>query len=106
MTYAFTVDVPAPMDQYDTVHAEITRRAGSHVDGMIVHFARSTALGFQVLEIWESKEQCDRFNNEVVGPVIAELAAGQPMATTEPVMLEFEPHGLLLGTPAAAGPMA
>jgi hypothetical protein len=98
MTYAFTVDVAAPMEQYDVLHAEIGRRSGDRVDGMLVHFARATDTGFQVTEVWESREQCERFNNEVMGPIVAEMAAGQPMPATEPVMTEFEARGLLLGS--------
>ena len=106
MTCAFTVDVPAPIAQYDTAHAEIVRRTAGPIDGMILHFGRATATGFQVVEVWESQGQCDRFNNEVVGPVIAEMAAGQP-AGGEPVMEEFQPHGLLVaGAAAAPRPMA
>ncbi|MEU2350033.1 hypothetical protein [Modestobacter sp. NPDC049651] len=100
--YAFTVDVHAPIEQYDMVHAEVARRSAGAVPGLLVHFGRSTATGFQVLEIWETKEQCDRFSNEIVGPVIAEMAAGQPMATQDPVMTEFDPHGLMLAARANA----
>jgi hypothetical protein len=95
MTYAYLIDVPMPIEQYDTVHQEVLRRGGDRVEGLLVHFGRATAEGFQVVELWESKEQCDRFNNEVVGPVIAEMAAGQP-PMAEPMVQEFQPHGLIV----------
>lgn len=99
MTYAYTVDVPAPIEMYDVVHAEVDRRGGGHADGLIVHLARATAAGFQVLEVWESKEQCDRFGAEVVGPAMAQLGAG---GVPEPPREEFEPRGLMVPGARAA----
>src|SRR4051812_10882551 len=101
MTYAFVLDVPMSAEQYEIVHREVVRRAGDRVDGMLLHLARATATGFQVTEVWKSKPQCDRFNNEVVGPVIAEMTAGEAPAG-EPVVQEFQPRGLIIaGTDVA-----
>jgi hypothetical protein len=102
MTYAYIVDVPAPIEVYDAVHAAIDRRSGGRADGMVVHLARATATGFQVLEIWESKDQSDRFDAEVVGPAMAEVGAGDG---PEPVRDEFEPHVLIApGVRSATAP--
>ena len=100
MAYGFVMDVPAPIEFYDAMHAEIGRRtaAAGGVDGMLVHVGRETPNGFQITEIWETKELCDRFNAEIVGPALAELPAGQAPAQ-EPVREEFEPRGLIV--PAA-----
>ena len=98
MTYGFVMDVPAPIEVYDALHAELGRRAAStRVEGLLVHVSRPTPGGLQITEIWESKEQCDRYTAELVGPVLAELAGGRPMP--DPVLDEFEPRGLVL--PAA-----
>ena len=107
MTYAVVVDVPAPIQHFDTAHAEVVRRAGGRVDGLLVHLARPTPTGFQLLEVWETKEQSDRFNADVVGPVLAGMPPGSRPAG-EPVATEFEPHGLLVtGTPLrGAAPQA
>jgi hypothetical protein len=95
MTYGFVMDVPAPIEFYDALHAELARRTGSaRVEGLLVHVSRPTPGGFQITEIWESKEQCDRYTAEVVGPVLAELSGGRPMP--DPVLDEFEPRGLVL----------
>lgn len=95
MTYAFVMDVEMPVEAYDAVHREVVRRTGSSVDGLLVHIGRATARGFQVTEVWESREQAERYNTEIVGPVIAELA-GDRMPQQEPVTEEFEPRGLVL----------
>lgn len=98
MAYGYVMDVPAPIEFYDAMHAEIERRSAGVADGMLLHVGRATDGGFQVIEIWESKEQCDRFNADVVGPALAELTGGLPPG--EPTVEEFEPRGLVI--PAAA----
>ena len=95
MTYGFVMDVPAPIEFYDALHAELGRRTSStRVEGLLVHVSRPMPGGFQVTEIWESKELCDRYTAELVGPVLAELSGGRPMP--DPVLDEFEPRGLVL----------
>jgi len=91
MTYAFTVRVPMPIEAYDASHAEILRAVGDEpVDGMILHMARAVADGFEILEIWQSREQADRFNREVVGPALERI--GVPTDGPEPQVEEFEPR--------------
>ena len=99
MTYGFVMDVPAPIEFYDAVHAEIGRRTPDGVDGLLLHVCRQTPGGFQIIEVWESKALSDRANAEIVGPAMAQLAGGRPPAQ-EPTTEEFEPRGLVV--PAAA----
>ncbi|HEY0126380.1 MAG TPA: hypothetical protein VGB58_04515 [Blastococcus sp.] len=99
MTYGFVMDVPAPVEFYDALHAELGRRgASADVQGLLFHLGRQTPGGFQVIEVWESKELCDRYTAELVNPAIAELSGGQP-PPMQPAVEEFEPRGLVL--PAA-----
>jgi hypothetical protein len=63
---------------YDRMHAEIHRRVGATVDGLLVHVGRATTDGFQTLEVWESKEHYDRANTDIVFPLMRELAGDQP----------------------------
>jgi hypothetical protein len=48
--YGVITTVSAPVEMYDTVHAEILRRVG-FIDGLLVHIGRATTDGFQVLEV-------------------------------------------------------
>jgi hypothetical protein len=98
MAYGLVMDVPAPIEFYDALHAEIGRRTTGGVDGMLLHVGRETRGGFQVTEVWESKELYDRFSAEILGPALAHLSGGQspPVA---PAMEEFDPRGLIV--PAA-----
>jgi hypothetical protein len=98
MTYGVVMDVPAPIEFYDALHAEIRRRSTGGVDGLLVHVGRETRAGFQIIEVWDSKELCDRFIAEVVGPALAHLSGGQG-PPQQPTTEEFEPRGLIV--PAA-----
>jgi hypothetical protein len=97
MTYGSVVTVPAPIEAYLASHAEVEKVIGdTPPDGMIVHVARPVDGGFEVFEIWGSKAQADKFNEEVVWPAIAR--SGQDMSGPPPVVVEFEPGGLMVGT--------
>jgi hypothetical protein len=98
MTYGFVMDVPAPIEFYDAMHAEIVRRTPNGVDGLLLHVCRQTPGGFQITEVWESKELSDRANAEIVRPVLEQLSGGQP-PPQQPTTEEFEPRGLVV--PAA-----
>jgi hypothetical protein len=98
MAYGYVLDVPAPIEFYDALHAEIARRTTSGVDGMLLHIGRVTRGGYQVIEVWQSKEVFDRFNAEVIAPALTQLSGGQP-PPHEPTFEEFEPRGLIV--PAA-----
>ena len=99
MTYGVVIDVPAPVEMYDALHAELMRRVTGPLEGFLCHIGRPTATGFQIIELWESKEQSDRYNAELVVPAMRDLF-GDQMPLQEPAVEEFEPCGLLL--PGAA----
>ncbi len=96
MTYAYLIDVPAPVEMYDALHAEILRRSGATVDGLLVHVGRPTATGFQVLEVWQSRAHFDRYNDQLVLPTVADLTAGQPGPAPQQAIEEFLVRGLVL----------
>ena len=95
MTIGIVTDVAAPIAFYDAVHAEVLRRAGSALDGLLVHLARPTTGGFQVVEVWRSREDLERYDRELVGPIMADLSAGQSAVGT-PARTEFEVRGLVV----------
>jgi hypothetical protein len=94
MAYGTVVKVPAPIEAYLASHAEVEKTIGDVVPvGLIFHAARPTDSGFEIYEVWESKAQADKFNEEVVWPAIAR-SGGDP-AATPPEVVEFEPVGLM-----------
>jgi quinol monooxygenase YgiN len=59
----------------------------------MIHTAGFTGEGFRIFEVWESKEQCERFMQEVVMPTVMEVTKGnaQPPRTTT-----YELHNVLV----------
>jgi hypothetical protein len=96
MPYGIEYDVAAPIQLYDIVHAAVLKRVGSSVDGLLLHVGRATDGGFQVLEVWESREHWQRYNDEVIGPVMAGLGGDQPPAAAAPEGKVFQIRGLVL----------
>jgi hypothetical protein len=92
--YSFTITVPAPIEAYDDLHHALISVTGGEVDGMLLHLGRQTETGYEVTEVWRSKEAFDRFAAEVLGPVLADLSGGAP---PPPIMVEpFDLRGLLI----------
>lgn len=101
MAHGLVMNVPAPAEFYDALHAEVAQRSGGRADGLLLHVGRVTDDGFEVLEIWESEEECDRFFAEVVRPAVASVSAAHERRG-DPVTTEFEPRGLVIPSAAIA----
>ena len=101
MVYGVITRVAAPIEAYDAVHARfLAQQTDTPVDSLLVHIGCPDGDGFQVIEVWESKEKFDQFNREVVAPMVAEAAEGAVRAA--PRIAEFEVRGLVLpGGPVA-----
>ena len=96
MAYAHVVDVAAPVEMYDALHAEITAASAGSVPGLLVHVGRATPAGFQVLEVWESAEHFERHDADVVLPAMQRLSAGAPGPAPRQAVQTFEVHGLVV----------
>lgn len=98
--YAHVVDVPAPAGVYDATHAELLRRTGGQVDGLLLHVCLTTEDGFQVVEVWTDRAACERADRELVAPILAEqTAAVSDTPFVPPRVEEFTVRGLVI--PAA-----
>ena len=93
--YGVLSTVAAPVELYDALHAEIGRRSKGQVDGLLAHIGRATPDGFEVIEVWESREHFERYTRDVVGVVMAELAPG-PVPTAGQAPVEFDVRGLVV----------
>ncbi|HEX3206049.1 MAG TPA: hypothetical protein VHQ68_07405 [Propionibacteriaceae bacterium] len=94
--YGVITTVPAPVEVYEGMHAEMVKRVGTSVDGLLVHVGRATSDGFQTLDVWESKEHFDRANADIVVPLIRELAGDQPLPSIEQAAEVFDVRGLVI----------
>lgn len=97
--YGYTMHVPAPAEDYLALHAAVTEVVAEDGggEGLVLHLAHATTEGFDLTEVWESKEQLDAFN-ATVWPKAMERA-GIPMDGPPPTPTEFEP--LAVVTPRA-----
>lgn len=96
MSVAVRMRVSAPIELYDAVHAEVVRRTGGAVDGLLVHVGLPSADGFEVLEVWESRAAYEHYTETLIAPVVAELSAGRTGPPPEMTTEEFEPRGLVI----------
>jgi hypothetical protein len=94
--YGVITTVPAPVETYDRMHAELIKRAGPSVHGLLVHIGRATTDGFQIVQVWESKEHYDRANTDIVFPLMRELAGDQPPPSIEQATEAFDVRGLVI----------
>jgi hypothetical protein len=94
--YGVITTVPAPVETYDRMHAELIKRAGRSVEGLLVHVGRATTDGFQIVQVWESKEHYDRANTDIVFPLMRELAGDQPPPSIEQATEAFDVRGLVI----------
>jgi len=72
---------------YDAIHAKLTA-ADDPPDGFLVHTAGATGDGgFRIFEVWESRDDFDRFVEERLMPVVREVGGGgdPPTVTSYPL---------------------
>ena len=95
--YGVVTTVPAPVEIYDRMHAELIKRAGTSLDGtgLLVHVGRATADGFELFQVFESKEHYDRAM-EISVSLMRDLAEDLPQPSTEQSTEVFEVRGLVI----------
>ena len=95
MTWNAITNVTGPVEAYDAVHAEALQAPRTALAGLLVHLARPTPGGFEIIEIWESKAQYERSSVEVLEPIMTRLFGGAPSPDGTTVT-EFELRGLIV----------
>jgi quinol monooxygenase YgiN len=77
-------------ENYDAIRERLRSEGKVAPDGLLVHTAGFDGDTFRILEVWESKEQHDRFVDETLMPIVMSTAdeTAQP-----PEMREYELHG-------------
>lgn len=85
MATCLIIEVDASLDQYDQVRAGVGAPLG---DGQISHVAGESGGKVRVVDVWESRDDFDRFLQGELGEQMQ--AAGLP----EPRITEFEVHSM------------
>lgn len=76
------------LDQYDAVCKLMgLTPKGPGPAGSISHFSTMTDAGLRVVDVWESREQFERFAQEQIGPLSQQAGLPGP-----PAMQFFEVH--------------
>lgn len=94
MSYGVITTVVGSVADYDRIHELAVKRTGGVLGGLLLHVGRETENGYQVIEVWDTKEQAEACNREIIWPLITEIAA--ELASAEPAVKEFAPRGLIL----------
>ena len=95
--YGVVTAVPAPVEIYDRMHAELIKRASTSLagTGLLVHVGRATADGFELFQVFESKEHYDRAM-EISASLMREVAGDLPQPSTEQSTEVFEVRGIVI----------
>ena len=92
MAIAVQQDFPGgTLAQYD----EVVKRMGFHpggpgAKGGLFHWVTKTDGGIRVVDVWESRDQFEKFAAEKIGPISAQVGVAAP-----PKITFFEVHNYL-----------
>jgi hypothetical protein len=82
----------ATLDQYDQILAKMGLKLGGPMpDGGMCHWAATGDGGLRIVDLWETREQFDRFAQEQIGPYSREVGI-----TEEPEFRYYEVHNYLI----------
>jgi hypothetical protein len=89
-------------DRSTTNYDSVNERLNADTDvpaGLILHTAGfdEDAGVFRILDVWETKEDSDRFMRERLGPLVEELLAGRPDAPPPSREASYELHHVVKG---------
>ena len=92
------------LELYDAVNAHMGGVDEHPPDGMIFHSAGMVGGRVRIVDVWESREAFDRFNDERLMPAIEAVAreAGGP-APEPPQQTFYEAHHVVTRAGAGAG---
>jgi hypothetical protein len=76
---------------YDAMSERLQAR-GAPPAGLLVHTAGFTGNGFRIFEVWESREDFERFIEEVLMPLVNEVAGAD---ARQPELTVYELHNFI-----------
>lgn len=84
MAVCLVINIPGTtLEQYDEIRRAVADPLG---EGQISHVAGATQDGICVVDVWESREDFDRFLEQRLGEQLGRAGVAQPQIT------EFEVH--------------
>jgi hypothetical protein len=88
--YGYTMKVAQDIGTYHALHRAILDLAGRDYDGLVLHLAAPTPQGYELTEVWESRDRLDAFNRDVLPAAMQ--AAGVTLDPAAVQVTEFEPE--------------
>jgi hypothetical protein len=76
---------------YDAV-SERLQASDAPYQGLLVHTAGFTGKGFRIFEVWESREDFERFLNDTLMPILQDIS---PNDDRQPETTIYELHGFI-----------
>jgi len=100
MAYGFVQDVPANEEMYREIRARVGEQ---RPPGLVAHVAARRDQGLRYVDVWETKEQWERFREERLEPAVDAVLAsyGLPHDHSLVTITEFDVVDAWLGEPAA-----
>jgi hypothetical protein len=89
MAWGFISELPVSLDDYDRLNAEI----GADPKGLILHTASEHNGKARIIDVWESKEDYERFENDTLMPALGRIGMAAP-TDAPPQRDEFEIHNM------------
>ena len=97
MTYGFIKDVPAN----EEIYRQIKERLGIEAPaGLICHVAIPHERGLRYVDVWETRDQWERYRDEVVEPAVDAVLDGLGIPHDHSMVNfeEFDPVDVWLGS--------
>ncbi|HEY8639105.1 MAG TPA: hypothetical protein VIL93_08140 [Solirubrobacterales bacterium] len=76
----------ATLEQYDQVVEKMGfEHEGKGAPGGLFHWVTKTDNGFRVVDVWDTREQFEKFSDEQIGPYSQEVGLPEPKVTVHEV---------------------
>ncbi len=105
MPFAYMRNAP-----FDTeTHRAVREQLGDQVpEGLLVHLVFQRDGGLEFIDVWESAQDCERFQSEQLGPAVEAVQRGRGAGRAPPAVAStpIEVVDLLVGSPEAIAEMS
>ena len=90
MAVCLVIDIPGgQLEQYNAVMRKLEESGGPLGEGQPFHCAGATQDGFTVIDVWNSREDFDRFMQGRLGQALQEVGPPQPQVREIPLHNEI-----------------
>ena len=87
MAWGFISELPVGRDEYDRLNGEI----GDDPPGLILHTASEKDGKMRIVDVWESKDAYERFEQATLMPAMGRIGADAPAGGPPPRRGEWRP---------------